>query len=512
MEQAGLRERALNEITKVSWFPEWGQARITDMIAKRPDWCISRQRNWGVPLPFIVHKENDGLHPRMQSLLEEIAKRVEQGGVDAWFDLDLKELIGEEAKDYYKINDTLDVWFDSGASFHAVLDARKDLGFPADLYLEGSDQHRGWFHSSLLAAVAMKDAAPYRQVLTHGFTVDAKGRKMSKSIGNTVAPDKVINTLGADILRLWVAGTDYRGEVAVSDEILQRSADAYRRIRNTARFLLSNLHGFNPSEHMLPISELLSLDHYIIAKADVLQQEILTAYETYQFHTVVQKIHNFCSMDLGSFYLDIIKDRQYTMPRLSRGRLSAQTAMYHLIEALTRWLAPILSFTSEELWQFIPGEREPSVFFSQWYDKLQALPKESEYDMAYWQRMNEVRDEINKALEVKRAEGVIGSGLEADVTIYASASRLQDLTALGEELRFVFITSGARVLPESSKPDNALATGLNDLWLEVVALEASKCERCWHRQSSVGQDSHYPTLCARCISNISGEGEQRLYA
>ncbi len=512
MEQAGLREQALNDIGKVSWFPEWGQARITDMIAKRPDWCISRQRNWGVPLPFIVHKENDGLHPRMQSLLETIAMRVEQSGVDAWFDLDLHELIGDEAKDYYKINDTLDVWFDSGASFHAVLDARKDLGFPADLYLEGSDQHRGWFHSSLLASVAMKGAAPYRQVLTHGFTVDAKGRKMSKSLGNTVAPDKVINTLGADILRLWSASTDYRGEVAVSDEILQRSADAYRRIRNTARFLLANLHGFDPKEHQLIFDDLLCLDQYIIAKAHLLQQEIRDAYDSYQFHAVVQKIHHFCSIDLGSFYLDIIKDRQYTMPTLSRGRLSAQTALYHLVEALVRWLAPILSFTAEEIWQHMPGEREASVFFCEWYDKLQQLPETSTYDLAYWQRITDIRDEVNKALEVKRAEGIIGSGLEADVIVYAGASRLQDLTALGEELRFVFITSGARVLPENSKPDDALATSLSDVWLHVAALDASKCERCWHRQSSVGQDSDYPTLCSRCITNISKAGEQRCYA
>jgi isoleucyl-tRNA synthetase len=373
MDQAELRETALAAIRKVQWVPQWGQARIEGMVAGRPDWCISRQRNWGVPIPLFVHTESGRLHPDTPALIEAVAQRIEQAGIEAWFSLDPKELLGGEAANYQKVGDTLDVWFDSGVTHATVTEVRKELGLPADLYLEGSDQHRGWFQSSLLTAVAMRGEAPYRAVLTHGFTVDAQGQKMSKSRGNVVAPQKVVDTLGADILRLWVAATDYSAEMAVSDEILKRTADAYRRMRNTARFLLANLAGFDPKRDMLPPEKMLPLDRWAVDQALKVQARVTDAYERYQFHQIYQRVHNFCSVELGSFYLDVIKDRQYTTRADSVARRSAQTAMYHVIEAMVRWLAPILAFTAEEIWREIPGRRGESVLLSTWYEGLFAL-------------------------------------------------------------------------------------------------------------------------------------------
>ncbi|HMQ13824.1 MAG TPA: class I tRNA ligase family protein, partial [Candidatus Competibacter phosphatis] len=370
MDQHGLRARALSEIEKVRFTPDWGQARIQGMVANRPDWCVSRQRYWGVPITLFTHKKTGELHPNTQVLMEQVAQRIEQGGIDAWFELDPAELLGADAAEYDKVPDTLDVWFDSGTTHLSVLERRPELHFPAELYLEGSDQHRGWFQSSLLASVAMRGVAPYKGLLTHGFTVDAQGRKMSKSLGNVVAPQKVVNSLGADVLRLWAAATDYRGEMNVSDEILKRMADSYRRMRNTARFLLANLNGFDPAQHRLPPERMLALDRWAVDRTRRLQAEILEAYDQYLFHLIYQKIHNFCSVDMGSLYLDIIKDRQYTTQRDSIARRSAQTALYHIIEAMTRWLAPILSFTAEEIWRNLPGERGPSVFLTTWYDGL----------------------------------------------------------------------------------------------------------------------------------------------
>ncbi|MDX2504762.1 MAG: isoleucine--tRNA ligase, partial [Gammaproteobacteria bacterium] len=367
MDQNGLRDLAIAAANKTVWLPDWGQARIVGMLENRPDWCISRQRTWGVPMTLFVHNETQELHPDTASLIETVALRVAEKGIDDWFELDAAELLGDEAKDYSKVLDTLDVWFDSGVSHACVINERAELQFPADLYLEGSDQHRGWFQSSLLSSVAVNEVAPYKEVLTHGFVVDAQGKKMSKSRGNVIAPQKIMKTLGADILRLWVSSTDYTGEVTVSDEILKRTADAYRRIRNTARFMLANLDGFAPQQNSLPVEQLLPLDRWIVVKAEFLQQEILAAYEQYDFHLVYQKVHNFCAMDLGAFYLDVIKDRQYTTQTDSVARRSAQTALYHIVHAMTRWIAPILSFTAEELWSFIPGPHSESIFFETWY-------------------------------------------------------------------------------------------------------------------------------------------------
>ncbi len=370
MDKNKLREQALNEVKRVAWIPEWGQARIESMMEGRPDWCISRQRTWGVPITFFVHKETGELHPRTAELVEQVAQRIEQQGIEAWFELEAAELLGDEAEHYEKMTDTLDVWFDSGVTHACVLEKREQLHFPADLYLEGSDQHRGWFQSSLLASVAMNEVAPYKAVLTHGFTVDADGKKMSKSKGNVVAPQSVMKDLGADVLRLWVAATDYRGEMSVSDEILKRTSDGYRRLRNTARFLLSNLDDFDPAQHLVEDKDLLALDRWVVDRAFTLQEEVKTAYETYQFQHIYQKVHHFCVIDLGGFYLDIIKDRQYTAKADGLARRSAQTAMYHVLEALTRWLAPIISYTADEIWQYLPGKRSESVFLETWYQGL----------------------------------------------------------------------------------------------------------------------------------------------
>ena len=513
MDQKNIRAKALKSINKVNWIPAWGEERIKLMVESRPDWCISRQRTWGVPLGLITHVDTDELHPNMSELLEEIAKRVEEKGIEGWFDLDLKELLGDEqAKVYRKSMDTLDVWFDSGVSHKAVLDAREGLDCPADLYLEGSDQYRGWFQSSLLTSVAIRGEAPYKNVLTHGFTVDAKGRKMSKSLGNVIQPSKVIDQMGADVLRLWVSATDYRGEIHVSDEILKRISDAYRRIRNTARFLLANLHGFDPEQHSVSSENLLALDAWIIDKAYQLQQEIIEGYESYQFHNLYQTIHNFCVNELGSFYLDIIKDRQYTTKQDSLARRSAQTAMYQIVQALVRWLAPILSFTAEDIWDHLPGEKESSVFLAQWYTQLKPVAH-SGFDSEFWQKAIDVRTQVNKALETQRAAGTIGAPLEARVTLYVDDKLFGTLKKLGDELRFVLITSYAQLKPLSEKTEAASATQLENLFVEVQALDYEKCARCWHRREDVGSEQEHPTLCQRCVSNIAeGSGESRQYA
>ena len=451
MDQNGLRDGALEAIRGVRWVPDWGQARITGMIENRPDWCISRQRTWGVPIPLFVHKQTGALHPRTAELIEQVAQRVEQRGVDAWFALEAGELLGAEAADYDKVNDTLDVWFDSGVTHACVLEQRPELTWPADLYLEGSDQHRGWFQSSLLTAVGTRGAAPYRQVLTHGFTVDAQGQKMSKSKGNVVAPQKVVDSLGADILRLWVASCDYSREIAVSDEILKRMADAYRRIRNTARFLLANLNGFDPAKDLLAPGEMLALDRWAVDQAARLQGRITAAYADYSFHLIYQEVHNFCSVELGSFYLDVIKDRQYTTQADSRARRSCQSAMYHIVEAMVRWIAPILSFTAEEIWKAIPGERVESVLFATWYEHLFTLAAGEEMDAAYWERVIALVDPLRKELEKLRVAGAIGSSLDAEADLYCDGVPHGALARLGEELRFVLLTSDARLHPAAER-------------------------------------------------------------
>ena len=512
MEQAGLRGTALQEIGKTLFTPDWGRARIEGMVKGRPDWCISRQRTWGVPIALFIHKGSGDLHPETPRLIEEVAGRVEKAGIEAWFSLDSEELLGEDSQHYEKVSDTLDVWFDSGVTHFSVLKTREGLEFPADLYLEGSDQHRGWFQSSLLTSVAIDGCAPYRGVLTHGFTVDAKGLKMSKSLGNVVSPQDVMKKLGADIIRLWVCATDYRGEMSVSDEILKRTADAYRRIRNTSRFLLANIDGFDPAVNLVAPADMIELDRWAVARANQLQAEIVEAYQTYQFHQIFQSIHNFCVNEMGGFYLDIIKDRQYTTQRNSLARRSCQTAMYHIIEAMVRWLAPILSFTADEIWPHIPGERGESVFLETWYEGLFALDEGDRFDRRFWKRVIEVREAVGKQLELLRADGVIGSSLDAEVDLYCSPELLQLTESLGSELRFVLITSAARIHAFEQRPVNAVNSPLEGLAILATRSGHAKCARCWHHHEDVGSNSEHPSICGRCVVNITTDGEIRNYA
>ncbi len=514
MDQKGLRAQSLKEIKGVQWIPDWGQARIESMVANRPDWCISRQRTWGVPMALFVHKESEELHPDTLALMEKVAQLVEQEGIQAWWDLDPRELMGDDADHYVKVPDTLDVWFDSGSTSYSVVDARPEFGGHApDLYLEGSDQHRGWFMSSLMISTAMKGKAPYRQVLTHGFTVDGQGRKMSKSIGNTVAPQDVMNKLGADILRLWVASTDYSGEMAVSDEILKRSADAYRRIRNTARFLLANLSGFNPATDLVKPEEMVVVDRWAVGRAQAAQADIVASYENYDFHEVIQRLMQFCSIEMGSFYLDIIKDRQYTAKGDGLARRSCQTALWHIVEALVRWMAPIMSFTADEIWGYLPGERAQYVFTEEWYQGLFGLAEDEALNDAYWAELLKVRGEVNKVIEQARADKRIGGALEATVTLYADPELAAKLQALGNELRFVLLTSGAQVADYALANDEAQQSELlKGLKIALHKAEGEKCQRCWHYTTDVGQNPEHAEVCGRCYTNVAGDGEQREFA
>ncbi|CRH36447.1 Isoleucine--tRNA ligase {ECO:0000255/HAMAP-Rule:MF_02002} [Pantoea ananatis] len=514
MDQKGLRAQSLQEIKGVQWIPDWGQARIESMVANRPDWCISRQRTWGVPMALFVHKETEALHPDTLALMEKVAQRVEQDGIQAWWDLDPRDLMGDDADHYVKVPDTLDVWFDSGSTSYSVVDARPEFGGNTpDMYLEGSDQHRGWFMSSLMISTAMKGKAPYRQVLTHGFTVDGQGRKMSKSIGNTVAPQDVMDKLGADILRLWVASTDYSGEMAVSDEILKRSADAYRRIRNTARFLLANLSGFNPATDLVKPEEMVVVDRWAVGRAQAAQADIIASYEHYDFHEVIQRLMQFCSIEMGSFYLDIIKDRQYTAKGDSLARRSCQSALWHIVEALVRWMAPIMSFTADEIWGYLPGDRAKYVFTEEWYTGLFGLPENEALNDAYWAELLKVRGEVNKVIEQARSDKRIGGALEASVTLYADADLATKLQALGNELRFVLLTSGAQVADyaeaEAEAQQSELVKGLK---IGLHKAEGEKCPRCWHYTTDVGQNPEHAAVCGRCYTNVAGNGEERKFA
>jgi isoleucyl-tRNA synthetase len=497
-----------NAVESIRWEPSWGYARINGMLDSSPDWCISRQRTWGVPITLFVHSETLELHPQTSRLFEEVALRIEKEGMDAWFDLDPKELLGDEAGQYIKITDTLDVWFDSGVTHHSVLRQRDNLAFPADLYLEGSDQHRGWFQSSLKTSMAINGCAPYKTVLTHGFVVDAKGHKMSKSKGNVMSPQKVANELGADILRLWVAATDFSGEMSVSDEILKRSADSYRRIRNTARFFLSNLNGFDPTTDLVPADQMLALDRWALDRAARLQDDIIEAYDNYHFHQIYQKLHNFCVTDMGGFYLDIIKDRQYTAKADGIARRSAQTALYHLSEAFVRWIAPILSFTADEIWGQLPGERDQPVWIAHWYDQLTRL-QDGQFNSADWQQIMAVKNAVNKVLEAARAAGDIGSSLDAEVVLHCVPELKALLDKLQDELRFVLITSGTEVVING---DEGEVTDIEGLRVAIKVSGHDKCDRCWHRREDVGANADHPLLCGRCEDNILGAGESRLFA
>jgi len=517
MEKEGLREAALKSIRDdVAWFPAWGEERIAGMVAGRPDWCISRQRTWGVPIALFIDKANHAPHPRSVELMEQVAQRVEKDGVDAWYALDPAELLGAQASQYEKVTDILDVWFDSGVTHYCVLDRRPELArAPGDkvMYLEGSDQHRGWFQSSLLTSTAMKGRAPYDEVLTHGFTVDAQGRKMSKSLGNVIAPQKVVDSLGADVLRLWVASTDYRNEIAVSDEILKRVSDAYRRIRNTARFLLGNLDGFDPAQDLVPVDQCLMLDQWAEQQAYDVQQAVVAAYARHDFPEIVQRVQNFCTNEMGALYLDITKDRLYTMPTASRGRRSAQSAMYRILEAMVRWLAPILSFTAEEIWQHMPGVRGESVLFETWYDGLNATQGSPE-QRRFWADLLAIREVAAKQMEVMRANREIGASLEAETTLYLDAKLKAELETYADELRFFFIVSELTLDDDThAPPEAALVDPVKENGhIASVAVRKTghaKCIRCWHYRADVGANPAHPEICGRCVTNIEGPGEDR---
>lgn len=510
MEQQGLRQNTLNAIKNdIEFFPDWGEARIEAMIAGRPDWCISRQRTWGVPIPFFIHKETDELHPNTAELIEKVAKLIEQSGINAWFDLNIEEFLGDDAKDYQAITDTLDVWFDSGTTHYAVLEQRDELVSPADLYLEGSDQHRGWFQSSLLTSMAIHNRPPYKAILTHGFTVDENGRKLSKSLGNYIPFEELIKKLGADGLRLYVASSDYRYEIAASQTVFDRVSDSYRRIRNTLRFLLANLNGFVPSRDLMPVDDLIALDQYILQRANEVQQSIIADYHAMSFHTVVSSITNFCINDLGGFYLDIIKDRQYTTKADSQARRSAQTALYHVVNAFVRWISPILSFTAQEAWALIPEQNEKYVFTAEWYN-LEMASQNNALSEQDWQTLIQVKSAVNKHIENARNEKIIGGNLSAKVELWAKPELKTLLDKLGDELRFVLITSQVKVYDFDEKQGNA--SDFDGLNVKISTADGEKCVRCWHVLPDVNTHAGHTGICGRCVINVAGDGEVRHYA
>lgn len=500
--QDNLRNRANFAVTSTEFFPAWGRARLESMIKNRFDWCVSRQRNWGVPMAFFVHKETHEPHPNTELFLEKIAKMVEQKGIEAWFSLDITEFLGKESKDYKKLTDTLDVWFDSGTTHDTVLKSSEQLEFPADLYLEGSDQHRGWFQSSLLTSCAINNGqAPYKALLTHGFVVDGDGHKMSKSKGNVIAPQKVVDTLGADILRLWAASTDYSGELSISDEILKRVVEIYRRIRNTLRFLLANLADFNFDTDFVEEEQWLEIDRYMLTFTREFQDELIQNYHRNEFHVIVHKLHYFCSEDLGGFYLDVLKDRLYTATTTGVPRRSAQSALFHITHSLVRLLSPILSFTAEEVWEHLTSKDGDSVLLHTWYK----FPSQTDTKLLLqrWTRLRELRSEVQKQLEESRAQGIIGSSLSAVVKIYTSGDDFSLLNSLGDDLRLVLVASEVDLIQVENSSEKGIF---------VTPSTHSKCERCWHYRKDVGYKADHPTICARCVSNLFGTGEERKFA
>ena len=502
-EDRSLRELALAAIDATQFYPAWGKARLYGMIANRPDWCISRQRKWGTPIPFFLNKETQQPHPRTLEQLNQVASRVEKEGIEVWQRITPEEFLGDDAAQYEKSNDTLDVWLDSGATFATVMGQRAEFKghFPAELYLEGSDQHRGWFHSSLLVSCALNGRAPYNALLTHGFTVDGQGRKMSKSLGNAVAPQKISDTLGAEILRLWAGLTDYSGELSISDEILKRVVESYRRIRNTLRFLLANTADFDAQNNAVPVEQWLEIDCYALALTHDLQNKVLAHFERFEFQPAMQAIQTFCSEDLGGFYLDILKDRLYTAGANSLPRRAAQTALHHILQSLTRLIAPVLSFTAEEIWHTLNADPEESVFFHGFH-KLPAIDGAAPLK-ARWTALREIRALTLKSIEDQRTAGAIGSSLQGEVEFHAAGDAYALLASLGDDLRFVMITSAALV--HEQPVDGPLS-------LTVKASQHAKCERCWHYRADVGSNSAHPSICGRCVTNLFGDGEKRFHA
>ena len=497
MNKSGLLNEALQSISGVSWEPSWGEQRIEGMLTDRPDWCISRQRNWGVPITLVVHKESGAIHPNQSELFKQFANLIEENGISSWESLDLNEFI-DDGDSYIKITDSLDVWFDSGVTHFAVSEQRFEEGIVADLYLEGSDQHRGWFQSSLLTSIAMNGRAPYKAVLTHGFVVDENGRKQSKSLGNVVSPQKVWDSLGADILRLWVASADFRSEMVASDEILKRVSDQYRRIRNTFRFILGNLNDFDESKKIV-FEDQIELDKWIVLETSKLQEDVLQLYESYSYHNVVQKIHNFCVNELGGIYLDIVKDRLYTCKDSSHARQSCQTSLNYVLNTMVRLTAPILSFTSEEIWQTHPslkGQNE-SIFLSKYFESKQE--GECVISSSDWARIFEIKDIVNQSIERLRNENKLKGSLDSNVIISANEEDKSVLDKLGSELHFVFISSQASVIDGDT------------LSIQIDQISDEKCTRCWHRDSTVGESKDHPEICSRCEENIDQSGESRSF-
>ncbi len=494
-----LRDLAKKAVTKTKFYPEWGKKRLELMIENRPDWCISRQRSWGVPIPIFIHKDTSVPHPNTYKFFEIIAQNIEKNGIDTWFNMEPQSILGEDAENYIKINDTLDVWFDSGTTHQSVLDQREDLTSPADLYLEGSDQHRGWFQSSLLTSCAINGKAPYKSLLTHGFVVDGQGYKMSKSKGNVIAPQKIMDQFGADVLRLWVATTDYSGELNISNEIIKRVSDSYRRIRNTLRFLSANLEDFDSKKMLVNPKNMTSIDKYSLYLIEDLQKKIIKDYENFDFYLAMQKFLSFCSEDMGGFYLDVLKDRLYTTAENSQARRSAQTALFHITQSLIRLMAPVLSFTAEELWCVINKDNKNTIFIESWYK----LPEHglSKQEILGWDQVLQVRDLVNKEIEALREKGEVGSSLQAELKILAPTDIYKSLSFFDEELKYILITSNVTL--ESTK---------KDLEIKVNPSDCSKCDRCWHYVEDIGQNSDHPSICKRCIGNLFEVGEERKHA
>ena len=503
MESKNLLKQSLESVNNIRWEPDWGESRMTTMLESRPDWCISRQRTWGVPIALLIHKETGDLHPKSQEIIEKVSELVEIKGIQAWHDVQISDLI-EDPESYEKITDCLDVWFDSGVTHACVLSENEKLQFPADLYLEGSDQHRGWFQSSLLTSIAINEEPPYKAVLTHGFVVDGDGKKMSKSLGNVISPQKIWETMGADVLRTWIASTDYTKEIVLSDDILKRSSDSYRRIRNTIRFLLGNLSDFDGKK--VSPEKMTQLDKWMIHRCKNLQDEIIQDYLDYNFHQAFQKIHNYCANDLGGFYLDILKDRLYTSKQDSDARRSAQLALSNILQALLRWISPILSFTAEEAWQSLDNEIK-SVHLLEWFNDWVEVGdlKFSDED---WKEILELRSEVNKHIEEARNNEIIGSSLDAEIEILCGDKLFNLLEEFNEELRFIFITSEAKAI--LNKID--VSDENNKIQITVKKSSNEKCVRCWHSRPEVGSIKDNESICNRCFENVYGEGEVRNFA